>query len=683
MSRKQPSGIPKLLNEPLAVTSTPHTSLMDLPNELLATIVELIGPPDASCCDPGWLVVPAICRRLREVVGKIAACWESGEIIGPDGGAREKYGWRTYSLYEKLQLHLPASAPDRQFSVSNKQNGRRLSFIPAYEGGNLKYLGASLSVSPGGDQVEEITPQGIDRYLGGSPLHGLPRPNLTWISSIYIMCHGEHADQKNFSFADVPCIVAPALQELYLSGYVVDWRCNSLKSLNIDMRGPSTGGLPEVYRYSASQLLARLHDSRLTLERVRLLDCLTTVPEDDCHRRRSPAEEFPCLRDLEIVDMSREASWLCARVGFPVTSPPLLEGYDRSAIGSLRSLACEYAHLVPDPKPALPGVHGELDALTFRNGSEYEGGSIVTASRITGIRKPWLRHDPTAILALYAQCCIARYVDYDAEQDVRNLDGRVPGIEPKFVTKLAWDLDAWNIAPRTSNSCGVHCSALHGIKHVFIEGFDTRLFKSDSSAEVWTSVLRHLPNVHSVYIYAPSSASLAPLIDDPDLLPELRTLWLGCDNESKGDDDADGDSSDSETDYDSESSYDSEGDDYSEEVYDLQNDDNGAEQNSAVESIEELTKDDGLKGGDDSEASCEPMNHGDKDALAPKESRFTAPRPKARKIDARTLVDIMTRRKQMEVQLVNLTIAGDLESIQACERLWEDGRIIVRTPFRV
>ncbi|KZV75291.1 hypothetical protein PENSPDRAFT_731810 [Peniophora sp. CONT] len=513
-------------------TSGSHTTLMDLPNELLTLIVELIGPPDLSRCDPGWLVVPAICRRLLEVTEKISACWESGEIVGRDGNVQEEYGWRMREHYEKRDL--PADTPDRMFSIYDKQNGRCLSFSLIYKGGYTKYFASWLNLYE--DEAVEDAIQAIDRYLGGSPLLGLPRPNLTWISKICISPRrGGHVDQENFSFADVPCMVAPALQELYLSGYVVDWRCSSLRVLNMCMAPTATGEAPSDYRYPPLELYARLRDSRLTLEKVKLSGCLPSVPENDPHDGRVHADDFPSFFNFEITDNPREASWLCARIGFPVTCPPFINIECDSSLDSLRSLACEYAHSVPDPKPALPGFHGELDALTFRAGGEYESGCWVTASRITGIYTPL---DPYLCLELYAELCTARYMDFDSEDNVRNLDEQVPGIEPKFVTKLEWnDLEAWNNLPPTDDLCGTQCSALHGIRHVFIEGFDARLFYSDSSAEVWTAVLRHLPNVRSLYIYAPSPASLAPLINEPDLLPALRTLWLGYGEYTKGDGD--------------------------------------------------------------------------------------------------------------------------------------------------
>ncbi|KZV75286.1 hypothetical protein PENSPDRAFT_647317 [Peniophora sp. CONT] len=677
MSRPQPSSVPKLLNEPLAAVSIPQISLMDLPNELLTAIVKLIGPPDASCCDPGWFVVPAVCRRIREVTEKIAACWESGEVFGPGGDVREKYEWRTFPRYE--QIRLPADNPSKEFSIHDERNGRNLSFSPAYKGGSVKYFGASLNLSPKSD---EDTVQAIDRYLSGSPVPGLPRLNLTWMASIEISRHGVHVDQENFSFANVPCIVAPALQELRLSRYVVDWRCHNLKRLTISMGRPRVGEPFTNYRYPPTQLIARIHDSRRTLEHLQLSGCLPTVPENDPRKGRAPVPSFRRLRNLDVLsETPREAAWLCAQIGFPASSPPLVHGYHRSAIGSLRSLACAYAHSVPDPQPAPPGFHGELDALTFRNGDEYEDGCIITAFSIGGIVRPRLRQDPTAILALYAQCCIARYVDYDREQDVRELDGRVPGIEPKFVTKLGWNLDDWNVPPSTTDACGAHCSALHGIKHVSIEGFDSRLFRQDADAQVWTAVLRHLPNVRSLYIYAPSSASLAPLINEPDLLPSLEYLWLGCDDESKGDDDIDRNFRyGRDTDYNSESDHEPESD--SEEVNatleegdaNLEGDANSEEGDVNLEAVYAWKPIDTVMDSGGKSVGIDDLIVGgyakgghltsvpDEGALNWDSQGYTDPKAKERKIDAGLLFSILKSRN-LTLRLVNLTVVGDPQSV--------------------
>ncbi|KZV63442.1 hypothetical protein PENSPDRAFT_757931 [Peniophora sp. CONT] len=300
------------------------------------------------------------------------------------------------------------------------------------------------------------------------------------------------------------------------------------------MNAPMAGGLLVNYCYPPSQLFARLLDSRLTLEQVELLGCLPTMPEDHPHCGRVPVDDFPSLRKFMIAANPHEAGWLCARIGFPITCPPFIQTERGSAMDTLPSIACLYTHSVHDPKPALPGSHGELDALTFRTEGRHEDRCIVTASSITGSYMPPTLYDPTFGLELYAQCHTERYTYYESGRpvDVRELDTQVPGIEPKFATTLGWDLDAWNDLPPSDDLRDAQCSALHGIRHVFIEGW---LIETDSDAQVWTAVLRHLPNVRSLYINAPSPASLAPLINEPNLLSALRTLWLGYDKDTKAD----------------------------------------------------------------------------------------------------------------------------------------------------
>ena len=93
-------------------------SLMQLPNELLTVIVQFIGPPDASRCDPGWHVVPAICRRLRGMASKIPE-WTSREVVELENARAALDLYRSHaSEWEKAvsEGHWPAHLPPSTFS---------------------------------------------------------------------------------------------------------------------------------------------------------------------------------------------------------------------------------------------------------------------------------------------------------------------------------------------------------------------------------------------------------------------------------------------------------------------------------------------------------------------------------------------------------------------------------------
>ncbi|VDC03243.1 unnamed protein product [Peniophora sp. CBMAI 1063] len=532
------------------VLSLASPTLMGLPNELLIKIVEFLGPPDLSCCDPGWLVIPAVCHRLCGVVSKISS-WESGTVAGPDN-AQAAYGWSTFSFGERRGL--PPGTPDIGFWMRDTEDCVSLSCSPVYKGGRVEFPCASLSITAWDDDTQQT----VDRYLGGPTLLSEPRLNF------------EPATPRNFSFSNAPRIVAPALEELTLESYVADWRCGSLKKLTIKLRR-SQG-----YRYPPAELLARLRESRLTLEQVRLDYCFPSVPEDDEDARHVPIEVYPRLKDFKVRDDPHEANWLCKRIGLPSRLSPIITGSQTAGITYLRSLACEYGKSVPDPKPGRADFHGELDTLTFRPPNEFDRyGCFITASKITGvINGPWLHEIEDHSLDVYARICTARYMDCDYDQDVRELDGKVPGIEPVFVTRLDWTRTAWDLPPGMNSACGAQCSALHGIKHVFIDGTKGRLLGRGGNwnTTVWISILRHLPNVRSLYIYNPCPAYLELLTNEPDILPNLRKLWLGRDEHSKGDDDwrgfipamghydSDADDLDSDSDSDSDGG-DSDGDD--------------------------------------------------------------------------------------------------------------------------
>ncbi|VDC03228.1 unnamed protein product [Peniophora sp. CBMAI 1063] len=518
------------------------TNFMDLPNELLVIIIDFVGPPDLSCCDPGWLVVPAVCRRLKEAASKVPE-WESGVPVM--GG---RYGWHTLTRYSKIGM--PANTPDRGIFIRDQSHNRTLHCYPVYKDGSVtypearySYRASSLEWKSGEDAL-----RAVNQHFDGLPLHGRRSLNLTWITDLSISFRGDFpnalASHSDSPLDRLPCIVAPALRELYLNRYVADWQAPHLKRLRIEMDNPLYQEASINYRYSPTRLLLQLHESRLTLESVHLRHCLLAASEDDHPEgsRRDPVRLFPLLKDFEITETLDMTNWLCCRIGFPPGNPPIVNGPYGSAINVLRSLACAYARSAPYPKPAHSGFHGELDALTFRESNEHEGvGCLVTGSRVTGLDRPWRSQVPDHNLQEYALGCIARYIDFDEEQDARQLERKVSGIEPVFIADLPWSAEDWSAPPSPHDgTCGNQCTALHGVKYVFFNGMKGRVIKNESDVEVWTSVLRNLPSVHTLYLYAPTPAALQPLIDEPNLLPNLRTLWLGRDNCSKGDGDREG-----------------------------------------------------------------------------------------------------------------------------------------------
>lgn len=490
-----------------------------LPNELLVMITQYVGPPDISCCDPGWVMLPAVCRLWSDITKTIRG-WNLGIVEGP-GTISTSYYWAPH-LFDASFHQLPVP---RFMCVIDKALGVKWSFQPVYHEGHVDYPCADLDISPFANQYRDSR-QAIDEYLGGIALpHRLPPPNLTWMRSITIYCrHGEqNVNIPDFSFANVPCIVAPALQELTLRDYVVNWCCNGLTVLVIEMHAPDNGNNTN-YCYSAPDLFARMLDSRLSLENVQLVDCFSELCNDD-KEQSVLAVAFPLLRDFHTQDiMPHEAWWICQRITFPAGYPPIIDSFG-PGLTFLRSLACEHVHSsssVATPESSC----GQIDMLTIR---ELGEDSPVTASRITSL-DPIAGFDPE----LYAYSLTARLRDNDEDmienEDIRELNRSTPGIEPVFVANLQWTSAAWDFPPTGHRDL---CSqvprvGLQGVRQVFINGQEDRLLQDDTDAEIWTGILRHLPNVRELYIHAPSSAALAPLLLWPDILPSLEVLWLGC-----------------------------------------------------------------------------------------------------------------------------------------------------------
>ncbi|KZV75287.1 hypothetical protein PENSPDRAFT_647318 [Peniophora sp. CONT] len=527
MSSQQPSVSANPAEHPVTVK---NAFIFKLPNELLSKIVECIGPPDISSCEVNWLVLPAVCRRLCEVAEGLRT-WEHGQIYYPESDSIVEYGLRMPSKLDSERDGL-----SREFYADDARLHVSWTFFPVYRGGNVEYKRGGVICKWLWDMYLRER-QTVDQYFrAAAHPEQSPSLNLSWITRLGISLIGQHEPDPEFSFSSVPCIVAPALEVLVLTNYVLDWCCTNLRILGIRMtHPPQDENAISNYRIPSSHLLARLRDSRLTLERVALVRCISIT--NTCNEEST---DFPCLRDFRMLAAPREAWWLCQRMTFPENYPPVFYARAASDLRFIRSLACEYAHSVSHPKPALPTFHGELDALTIRkakvNRPNGSVGCTVTASKITTLvpsPHPGFCHD------FYAYEAIPRYVNSNYVDDVMDLDCGWTGLRPVFVTHLGWTLNGWeSTLPLSDSILGVQCSALHGVRHLFIDGHESQLLRDATDAQIWTAILRHLPGVRFLYIHAPSPAALQPLINEHGLLPELRRLWLGFRNGSKGDVDA-------------------------------------------------------------------------------------------------------------------------------------------------
>ncbi|VDC03232.1 unnamed protein product [Peniophora sp. CBMAI 1063] len=461
--------------------------LLRLPNELLMYIADFLGPPDFPSCNPGWLVLPAVCTRLRAVF-RSSLDPSAGELSGHTYAAEE----------EECNVYWSCSPP-------------------VYSGGNVAFAHWSLHLKAEED-AGSYGWEAIDRHLGFPLLlHGPHCLNTTWITTLILECEawevGGAWDYCTFQYA--PCFVAPALRWLDLRNYVVDWRCRGLEFLSVRMDSENY----MYYRYPVAHLFERLVESRQTLQRVDLAHCLQTRYKADGAEGVIPdALTFPNLNKFELKTATNEAVYFAQRISFPSHCLPTFNVHG-SAIGFLHCFS-------RDSNPH--GGKTQMNALTIREAARTSGyGCTVTGSRISGM-------DELA-LHTYASERVPRLDRYGYGQEIGRLDGKTPGFEPVFIANLDWSVAAWSDPQSLGmSSTSVGPGDMQGVRYIFVNGKKGRLFKrGTASADVWTTLLRHLPNVRALYVNAPSYDALSPLLsipkpDEPVLLPELRLLWLGC-----------------------------------------------------------------------------------------------------------------------------------------------------------
>ena len=201
-------------------------------------------------------------------------------------------------------------------------------------------------------------------------------------------------------------------------------------------------------------------------------------------------------------------------------------------------------------------------------------------------------------------------------------------------------------------------------------------------------MLRHLPNVHSLYIYAPSAESLAPLINEPHLLPKLEKLWLGRNNAYKGDvdymsvSDCSSEGQYDFRDYDSEDGVELDGDEADgdgELARDAVPQDNIPDIDNLPADVAALWEESGDSAVNDDPNRVEDTKDNDApDDTVPVENDDAPPRPKTRrhKIKAKLLLDLFKKRPNLEIQLTNnmevVGEEGDLKEIDAIFSPWDE-----------
>ncbi|KZV75274.1 hypothetical protein PENSPDRAFT_647306 [Peniophora sp. CONT] len=355
-----------------------------VPNELLTYIVEYVGPPDLARADPGWLVCPAVCKWWRDVVERMPD-WKYGCTEDTDGIRT------TYARVDLLPEHeLTALDPDTYGntnaplrSMVEMENGMGVfcGIRPTWKRGEVVYRDGFLSVfTVAGDREHR---QDLTAYLNPMPERS-PLISFAWVTSLTISCvRGETViDEPEYTIADVPCIVAPALRKLCLKDYIVDWRCNVLVSLEIGLRRLPTGENLARYYYPPGHLLARLSESRHTLEDIELYNCFPSDFRNANDIPTTPAVRFPCIDNLILNENPRMAWWIRQHVVLnPGIQPVLMSPGPDSEITFLRYIACEHARSVLyNEDPSTHSSHGVIDTLSFYE-SHFEDSAPGRSSR--------------------------------------------------------------------------------------------------------------------------------------------------------------------------------------------------------------------------------------------------------------------------------------------------------------
>ncbi|KZV75284.1 hypothetical protein PENSPDRAFT_647314 [Peniophora sp. CONT] len=494
-----------------------------VPNELLTYIVECVGPPDLARADPGWLVCPAVCKWWRDVAERVPD-WKAGCAEDTNGNRT------TYARVDLLPEHDlntldpitygNTNTPLRSMMEMDNGVGVFCGIRPTWKGGAACYVDGFLSAFTMVGDLEHR--RDLTAYLRPTPGQP-PLINFAWVTCLIISCvRGDTVtDEPGYSFADVPCIVAPALQKLNLYDYIIDWRCNGLVSLEIGLDRLPTGENPAHYHYPPGHLLARLSESRHTLEDIELYNCFPAISRDANDTPTSPIVHFPSINTFIVFDNPRVGWWFHQHVVLrPGIQPALMAPWQvESEVSFLCSVACEHAQSVHDSdKSSTHGSHGVIETLSFYESQFYDGNpsrcSIkgYTPSTLAMDRDLDATHVKTS--SAHSSTALTRTVSSSASTSAS---------EPAFTIYACWDINAWTLPEiPASPAC---CSALHGVTQVFVHGGEGLFSSGRNSGAIWTEILVHLPNLRTLYIDAPSTRSLMPLASR-DLIPSLETLWL-------------------------------------------------------------------------------------------------------------------------------------------------------------
>ncbi|KZV75293.1 hypothetical protein PENSPDRAFT_105279 [Peniophora sp. CONT] len=477
-----------------------ESPIFTLPNELLAEIMHFLGPPDLSRAEPGWLVLPAICKLLREVA-HTSPNWNSGSSDHTDD-FYTSYGWH----------ECAKSLAVEHYEMMDERVGAFWVIHPLWKAGSVDYLSGSLYLRPHSCDSEAM--QTMNRYLTSAPLLSQPpRLNLTWMRRITLVCTiSDAGDAIDFSPEDVPCLVAPALEELILRDYIVDWQCSGLVVLNI-----SLDGIAE--KYGCTHLFKHLEESRLSLQSIVLSRCLLHLsfeemnPEDHLSPILFPSLD---IRGIVLRDAPSKTWWMRQKMTLPYGIEALFAGPRPShlCLKELADLSVAAISHVSCPECVDPDIYGPITAINFddsREGLDY-------ACSIIG----YTSHEHTHVE------CSPSGIGSDRDQLLSDDKGQAcaqTDLRFAFEMYSDWDIAAWDIEDQPDVDTAIMRNTVLGsVEDIYIRG-DLDLLADEDGVATWTAVLCHFPKARRMHISAPTDAALAPLCDSR-LLPTLERVRL-------------------------------------------------------------------------------------------------------------------------------------------------------------
>ncbi|VDC03227.1 unnamed protein product [Peniophora sp. CBMAI 1063] len=493
-----------------------------LPNELLAEVARFLGPPDISRADPGWLVLSTVCTLLHEVARALPE-WESATSDDPDSFFT-RYSWSV----------CPDTSENTHYVVADERVGAYWTIHPVCSAVNPYYLDGLLHLAP--SSVNLDAQQAMTRYLTSSPssppLGKSPRLNLSWIRRIELDCwmSDDHmGDIVEFSFTDVPCLVAPALEELYLCDYVVDWRCNGLVVLSINLDGlVSNGNFPN-HGYTCTQLLERLDDSSLTMQYISLSHCFLPLGREEIDSKEHLSLiHLPRITTSSVVlqDRPHQTWWIRQNLALPPGADAIF-AWPGLAIGFLRQLASLCPQIImhgPNCSDcAMPDAYGPVTMIDFA--ATPEGSSY--ACSVQGYFHGELGHMRESEYPKSGPCT--------GHDEVLDWDDKV-GVRPRFVFEMHchWNVASWDAQLEGDDPADTARDAvLDLVDCIYIHGKRGLLAHEDGVA-TWTTVLRNFPRVRSLHVVGPTATALQPLCDQQVVLPELETIFLSAGVEDEG-----------------------------------------------------------------------------------------------------------------------------------------------------